>query len=163
MKLILVALRSLVFAGGFLWLWTWVALLLRPLDNTLGGALPAWTHAAGFVVLALGGALAAWCVGVFVVRGRGTPAPFDSPRRLVAMGPYRYARNPMYVGGALLLLGLGLEQRSPAIVWFVPVWWALFHLLVVGYEEGALSDKFGETYREYCRRTPRWIPHRRRS
>ena len=158
MTLTFVALRSALFAGGFLWLWTWVALLLRPFDHVLGGPLPGWSRAAGIIMLAFGGAVAACCIGAFVVHGRGTPALFDAPRRLVAWGPYRYTRNPMYIGGALLLLGLGLYQRSPAIVLFVPAWWFLFHLVVVLYEEAALRSKFGPDYDEYCRRTPRWIP-----
>jgi hypothetical protein len=45
MTLTLVALRSALFAGGFLWLWTWVALLLRPFDDVLGGPLPAFLTA----------------------------------------------------------------------------------------------------------------------
>ncbi len=64
----------------------------------------------------------------------------------------------MYIGGALLLLGFGLYQRSPSIVLFVPAWWLLAHLLVVFYEEAHLRSKFGPDYDEYCRRTPRWIP-----
>jgi protein-S-isoprenylcysteine O-methyltransferase Ste14 len=158
MTLTFVALRSALFAAGFLWLWAWVALLLRPFDDVLGGPLPAWSRAAGLLVLAFGGVVAAWSIGAFVVHGRGTPALFDPPRRLVARGPYRYARNPMYIGGALLLLGFGLFQRSPSIVLFVPAWWLLSHLLVVFYEEAALRGKFGPDYDAYCRRTPRWIP-----
>src|SRR5437868_7053920 len=102
MALTFVALRSALFAAGFLWLWTWVALLLRRFDYALGGLLPAWNRTAGLLVLSCGGVIAAWCIGSFVIRGRGTPALFDSPRRLVASGPYRYVRNPMYIGGALL-------------------------------------------------------------
>src|SRR5438874_2034660 len=142
MALTFVALRSALFTAGFLWLWAWVALLLRPLDDVLGGPLPPWSRAAGWVVLALGAVVVAWCIGAFVVHGRGTPALFDAPRRLVAWGPYRYARNPMYIGGAFLLLGFGLYQRSPSIVLFVPVLWLLFHLLVVLYEEVTLRGKF---------------------
>jgi protein-S-isoprenylcysteine O-methyltransferase Ste14 len=158
MKLSFVALRSAIFAAGFLWLWTWIALLLRRFDEMLGGPLPAWSRAAGYAVLAIGGTVAAWCVGAFVIRGRGTPALFDAPRRLVGVGPYRFVRNPMYIGGGLLLLGFGLDQQSPTILLFVPVWWLLFHLLVVFYEEAALRGKFGADYEAYCRRTPRWIP-----
>ena len=54
MTLTFVALRSALFAGGFLWLWTWVALLLRPFDDVLGGPLPEWSRAAGIMVLAFG-------------------------------------------------------------------------------------------------------------
>ncbi len=162
MQLTLVTLRSIFFACGFLSFWTWIAFRLRRFDSLLGGALPAWSGALGPGALVLGGMLAAWCVEAFIVRGHGTPAPFDAPRRLVVVGPYLYLRNPMYVGGALLLLGLGLELRSPAIVLFVPAWWLLFHLFVVFYEETALRAKFGLDYDRYCQRTPRWIPRFRR-
>ncbi len=150
--------RSAVFACGFLWLWAWIAQMLRRFDPTFGGGLAGWAQPLGLIVLMLGGAVTAWCVGSFVVRGRGTPALFDEPRRLVAAGPYRYIRNPMYIGGALLLLGLGLYQRSPAIVLFVLPWWLLFHLLVVLYEEPHLRRKYGHDYEDYCHTTPRWIP-----
>jgi protein-S-isoprenylcysteine O-methyltransferase Ste14 len=160
MMLTFVALRSAVFAGGFLWLWAWVALSLRPYDAVLGRPLPLpeWSSAAGWLALIGGGIVVAWCIGVFVVQGRGTPALFDAPRKLVARGPYRYVRNPMYIGAALLLLGFGLYQRSPSIVLFVPAWWLLFHALVVFYEEVTLREKFGPDYEKYCRCTPRWIP-----
>jgi protein-S-isoprenylcysteine O-methyltransferase Ste14 len=92
------------------------------------------------------GFIAAWCIGAFVVRGRGTPALFDAPRRLVAIGPYRYSRNPMYIGGRPAASGYGLALRSSAVVLFVPAWWLLFHLLVVLHEEAALRNKFGADY-----------------
>lgn len=158
MRQTFVALRSILYASGFLWLWTWVARSLRQFDGSLGGALPPWGSTLAYAVLTLGGILVGWCMGAFIIRGRGTPAVFDSPRRLVAVGPYRHVRNPMYIGAGLLLLGFGLLLRSPSIVLFVPAWWLLFHLVVVLYEEGALRGKFGHDYEEYCRRTPRWIP-----
>ena len=153
------ALRSILYALGFLWLWAWVSGSLRQFDSDLGGALPVWTRTAAFPVLIAGAALVVWCLAAFIVQGRGTPALFDAPRRLVAAGPYRRVRNPMYWGAALMLLGWGLYRESPAMVLFVPVWWLLVHLLVVMYEETALRGKFGRDYEEYCRRTPRWIPH----
>jgi protein-S-isoprenylcysteine O-methyltransferase Ste14 len=158
MTLTFVALRTALYATGFLWLWAWIAQLLRPFDDLLGGSLPVWSRAPGLFALAVGGVVIAWCLCAFVVRGRGTPALFDAPTRLVAWGPYRYTRNPMYSGAALLLLGFGLYQRSPSIVLFVPAWWLLFHLLVVFYEEVTLRGKFGPDYDAYYRTTPRWIP-----
>src|SRR5271156_1358401 len=116
MKLTFVALRTALYACGFVWLWAWAARLLRPFDDALGGPLPEWTQAVALFAVVAGGLAVAWSLGVFVVRGRGTPALFDAPRRLVALGPYRYTRNPMYIGGALLLLGFGLYLRSPSIV-----------------------------------------------
>ena len=54
----------------------------------------------GIVVAAIGASIAIWCVLTFALYGRGTPAPFDPPRRLVIRGPYGYVRNPMYIGAA---------------------------------------------------------------
>ena len=155
MKLTFVAFRSILFAGGFLYLWAWVAVSLRQYDTS---PLPPWTRILGVLTFGAGLALAVWCIAMFVVRGHGTPAPFDAPRKLVAAGPYRYIRNPMYVGGGLTLLGFGLLEASPSIVVFAPVWWSFFHLLVLLYEEPVLRAKFGSDYEEYCRRTPRWLP-----
>ncbi len=164
MKLTFVTLRSVLFASVFLSLWAWVAVLARRLDGTPPvRALPPWAGGLGVGVFVLAVPLVVWCVGAFIIRGHGTPAPFDPPQRLVAVGPYRYVRNPMYVGGALLLLGFGLVQRSPSMVLLVLPWWLLFHLFVLGYEEPALHAKFGPDYDEYCRRTPRWLPRLRRA
>jgi protein-S-isoprenylcysteine O-methyltransferase Ste14 len=153
-----IALRTAVFAAAFVWLWTWVAALLQPFDAALGGPLPPWTAQAGVVLLCAGAILAGACLVAFVVRGRGTPALFDRPAASSPLGPYRFVRNPMYVGGALLLLGLGVSWRSPSVVLLVPAWWLLFHLLVVFYEKRTLRAKFGPEYEDYCRRTPRWTP-----
>jgi protein-S-isoprenylcysteine O-methyltransferase Ste14 len=158
MSVAFTALRALVFAGAFLWLWTWVAASVRPLDARLGGSLAAWAAWPGALALALGAGLTLWCIGAFVLRGRGTPAVFDAPRRLVITGPYRYCRNPMYVGGALLLAGFGLVNRSPAILLLTAPWWLLFLAVAVFYEEPALRARFGPQYEEYCRAVPRWIP-----
>lgn len=158
MKLSFLAVRTAIYASAFLWLWAWIAQRLRPFDERLGGALPEWCRTGGLVGLAAGGLVTVWCLWFFVSEGRGTPALFDPPRRLVALGPYRYSRNPMYVGGALLLAGFGLLQRSPSILVFIPAWWLLFHLLVVSHEEPILRGRFGRDYEDYCRETPRWIP-----
>ena len=60
---------------------------------------------AGIALLVLGTLVMAWCWGAFGVHGKGTPAPFDPPRQLVIRGPYRYVRNPMYLGGILAIVG----------------------------------------------------------
>ena len=74
MRLTFLVIRSLVYASAFLWLWTWVARLLRRFDGFFGGPLPAWTETFGYGGLALGGGLVVWCIGAFIVQGRGTPA-----------------------------------------------------------------------------------------
>jgi protein-S-isoprenylcysteine O-methyltransferase Ste14 len=152
--------RALVYTGLFVWLWGWVALSLRPYDDRLGGALGPWSAPLGWSVLAAGAALAASCIWTFILRGQGTPAPFDAPRQVVAAGPYRFVRNPMYLGGFLVLCGFGLVERSGAIVIFSALWLLVVHLAVIGLEEPDLRRKFGPSYDEYRREVPRWVPRR---
>jgi len=71
------------------------------------------------------------CIVVFVVRGRGTPAPFDAPRELVAAGPYRWVRNPMYLGAGMVIVGYGYAFRSTVSVLLLAVaMWITVHLFV---------------------------------
>ena len=157
MSILFTALRTLLFMSGFVWLWSWVALQVRPWDRSLG-ILPAWTRTPGVLLMLAGGILALLCAGFFVVRGRGTPAPFDAPRRFVATGPYRFVRNPMYIGAFFVLAGFGLYQHSPSIVLLSVPWLFIAHLFVMGYEEPSLRDKFGAEYEDYCKTVPRWLP-----
>ncbi len=158
MQTVWIGARALVFMSGFVSVWMWIALSLRKLDAGLGGALPGWVEAPGMGCMIAGAVLALVCAGTFVVRGRGTPAPFDAPRRFVAGGPYRIVRNPMYVGGFLVLAGFGLYLRSPSILLLAAGWLLPAHLFVVWYEEPVLQERFQQAYQEYCRRVPRWIP-----
>jgi protein-S-isoprenylcysteine O-methyltransferase Ste14 len=157
---LLVAVRAAFYAGSFVLLWGWLAVAVRPSDARLGGLLPAWLRPIGGGLVVTGGLLAAWCVVVFVTAGHGTPAPFDAPRRFVAVGPYRWVRNPMYLGGFSLLAGVGLWTRSPAIVLLAVAGLALAHVFVLAYEESTLTREFGATYEEYRRRVRRWVPRR---
>jgi protein-S-isoprenylcysteine O-methyltransferase Ste14 len=112
----------------------------------------------GLVFLALGGAVFAWCVALFARVGRGTLAPWDPTRRLVAVGPYRYVRNPMITGVLAVLIGEALVWHSATL----GGWAAAFFLINHGYflllEEPGLERRFGEAYREYRRTVPRWLP-----
>jgi protein-S-isoprenylcysteine O-methyltransferase Ste14 len=105
-----------------------------------------------------GALLALWCVSSFVRFGRGTPAPFDPPRRLVVQGPYARVRNPMYIGAGLALLGACLFYRSLALLGYAALFFLATHLFVVLYEEPTLRSTFGADYESYCRRVGRWWP-----
>jgi len=113
---------------------------------------------AGFVLSGLGFALAVACVLSFVFRGRGTPAPFDPPARLVAVGPYRYVRNPMYIGAVLALLGAAVFWLSIAVLAYAIGFALCCHLFVVLFEEPTLRNTFGVQYENYCRDVHRWLP-----
>lgn len=160
MRTFLNAARAAVYGAAFLFVWGWLALRIRALDPTLGGPFGAWARPLGEVFMTAGGLLALACVGLFVSRGRGTPAPFDPPRAFVAGGPYRWVRNPMYLGGLLLLLGFGLWHRSPAMALFTAVVWAVAHAFVARVEEPGLARRFGESYEDYRRSVNRWVPRR---
>lgn len=159
MKTLFIALRAAIFGTGFIFLWGWVALRLHQrYDITLGISLSEWTRALGIVLIAAGGALAFACVATFVTRGEGTPAPFDPPRKFVAAGPYRFVRNPMYIGGFTVLFGFGLYEQSVAILLFTLPWLLSAHLFVILYEEPHLRSTFGMPYAAYCHSVRRWLP-----
>jgi protein-S-isoprenylcysteine O-methyltransferase Ste14 len=113
---------------------------------------------AGTIVATLGALLALWCVVTFVHIGKGTPAPFDPPRRLVVRGPYRFVRNPMYLGGALTLAGAALFYRSLFLLGYDCIFLLAFSLFVLFYEEPTLRRTFGPDYEAYCHRVARWLP-----
>ncbi|MDP9177805.1 MAG: isoprenylcysteine carboxyl methyltransferase [Gemmatimonadota bacterium] len=114
----------------------------------------------GIVVGAAGAALALWCIFTFVKIGRGTPAPFDPPRRLVIVGPYRLLRNPMYLGAALALAGAALFYQSGQLAAYSAAFVLVMHLFAVLSEEPILRATFGDSYERYCERVHRWLPSR---
>ena len=127
--------------------------LARP--ETIGGL-----EVAGIAVAAGGAAIAVWCILSFAVVGRGTPAPFDPPRRLVVRGPYAVVRNPMYIGAGLTLAGASLFYRSLPLLGYTVAFFAVTHLFVVMYEEPTLRRTFGADYETYGRLVGRWWPRR---
>jgi phospholipid methyltransferase len=89
--------------------------------------------------------------------GGGGPGISIPPERIVAKGPYRWVRNPMYLGHLIFLAGLALALHSwlgAALFGFHAFW---FHARVRE-DEARLTELFGDSYREYCRRVKRWIP-----
>ena len=112
----------------------------------------------GACIVLAGGTLAFWCVLTFVLVGRGTPAPFDPPRRLVVSGPYRFVRNPMYIGADLALAGAALFYRSLPLLGYAVLFGLATCLFVIWYEEPTLKRLFGAEYDEYRRRVNRWWP-----
>ena len=110
----------------------------------------------GVILVALGLALGASAMISFR-RARTSPIPIKPTTAIVATGPYRFTRNPMYVGLAVLYLGLTLWVDSLWPVLFLPV--ALFTIqrYVIAREERYLEAKFGEEYRRYKARVRRWV------
>jgi protein-S-isoprenylcysteine O-methyltransferase Ste14 len=157
----LAAVASMAVGAAFLALWFW--LLPKWLGFTVelaGAARWRWLAA---VPSALGFAVALRCIWDFGWTGRGTPAPFIPPQRLVVVGFYRFVRNPMYVGFAAGWMGLWVIFGHPdlrLIAGVAAVALAL-HLFVIFYEEPTLRRMFGEQYEEYRRNVRRWWPRLR--
>lgn len=113
---------------------------------------------AGIIIGTIGGIIALWCVYTFITIGKGTPAPFDPPRRLVTHGPYQFVRNPMYIGAGCALIGAALFYESLSILGYVGILFLATHSFIVFYEEPTLRRTFGNDYDEYCRKVRRWLP-----
>ena len=112
----------------------------------------------GIALIACGFALWVWTVRLFARIGGGTLAPWDPTRHLVVEGPYRHVRNPMISAVLAVLLGEALLFGSPALLIWSGAFFAVNWLWFVVYEEPGLVRRFGDEYREYRRRVPRWIP-----
>ncbi|HJS47154.1 MAG TPA: isoprenylcysteine carboxylmethyltransferase family protein [Gemmatimonadales bacterium] len=143
-----------VFAGWIPWRYFGLReVRLRPSDPV---------HLVGLAAIGTGVALFAWCVWEFARRGRGTLSPADPPRALVIQGPYRWVRNPMYLGVTAALLGEVALTGSAALLIYWAVWFLAVNLFIRGYEEPTLRRQFGASFVEFSRTVPRWIPRRPR-
>jgi protein-S-isoprenylcysteine O-methyltransferase Ste14 len=156
--IVFVAFRAACYLAALIFFFGWLALRIRRWDDSLQIPLPIWATIPGIVAGAIGGLIVLACAAVFVARGRGTPAIFDPPREFVGVGPYKFVRNPMYIGGLFLLAGFALYQRSFAILLYAAVIFALFHLYVLFIEEPGLEARFGKSYLAYKQSVNRWVP-----
>jgi protein-S-isoprenylcysteine O-methyltransferase Ste14 len=97
----------------------------------------------------------------FATEGKGTLAPWDPPRTLVIRGPYRFVRNPMISGLIFILFGEAFVLLSlPHGVWAAAV--LVLNLVYIPLvEEPGLERRFGESYREYRRHVPGFLPRLR--
>jgi protein-S-isoprenylcysteine O-methyltransferase Ste14 len=124
-----------------------------------GGTFTAFAgNLAGELVFIAGFALFAWCVSLFARIGQGTLAPWDPTRRLVAVGPYRYMRNPMITGVVTMLAGEALYHGSRVIAIWAATFVAINQIYFMLLEEPGLERRFGAAYLEYKSAVPRWIP-----
>lgn len=159
MKATFIFVRALTFAALFIGFFL-VFLPARLLTRS-GITPPAATgplQVIGLVICPAGVVVSLWCVATFAIVGRGTPAPFDPPRRLVTRGPYGIVRNPMYVGAVLALAGAALYFESTNLAGYAVGFLVVAHVFVLAYEEPTLRRLFGQEYADYCRRVGRWWP-----
>jgi protein-S-isoprenylcysteine O-methyltransferase Ste14 len=112
----------------------------------------------GALLIALGFYVIWETVSIFTDYGEGTPAPWEPPKKLVALGIYRNVRNPMMIGVWCVLAGESILFRSmELLIWFL-VFYTACMVMIPLWEEKDLEKRFGESYSEYKKNVPRWIP-----
>ncbi len=112
----------------------------------------------GVLILVFGTGIYFRCAWEFAVRGLGTPAPIAPTKFLVTTALHRHVRNPMYIGVFGVLLGEMVTFRSMVLLEYAAFLCVAVDLFVIFYEEPTLRRQFGESYKEYCRSVPRWVP-----
>jgi protein-S-isoprenylcysteine O-methyltransferase Ste14 len=110
----------------------------------------------GLALIAAGVGLNLWSARV--LRQRNKRTDFDTiPRELVTDGVFRFSRNPLYLGGVTLLLGIALFLGTLVTFVFPVALLLILDRFHIPFEETILEAKFGEEFREYRRRVRRWI------
>lgn len=132
----------------------WVAQRYYPLSWPGLNDMPAKVIGWGFVVAGFG--IAGWALRT-MLKGRAEIKPHAEATVLITEGPFRRFRNPMYVGYALILLGLADTSQNVWIAILTPVFVALVTWLAILPEERHLEAKFGDAYRAYKATSRRWI------
>jgi protein-S-isoprenylcysteine O-methyltransferase Ste14 len=143
----------LAFVAG--WIGAWLLHRVLPFSFDGDGASPTQV-VVGVLLLVAGLSLTAWAIATFL-RARTSVVPTHTARVLVDDGPFRFSRNPMYVGLTAAYCGLAvvLNMVWPFLV--LPGVLALLVLAVIRREERHLLARFGDDYRAYQRRVRRWL------
>ena len=111
---------------------------------------------AAALATAIGIGVMAAAIGLFR-RTEQDPKLWESTPEIISTGVYRFTRNPMYVGMALLQAGIGLALASGWTIALVPVVLAVVYATAVRHEEAYLEEKFGAAYLSYKNSVRRWI------
>jgi protein-S-isoprenylcysteine O-methyltransferase Ste14 len=113
-------------------------------------------YATGGVLIVLGLALSTWVVLQFQ-RAETPVSPLRPSRQLVVSGPYRFSRNPDYVGQALLYTGIALVLNTIWVLLAELPALLLIRYTVIAREERYLETRFGAEYARYCQCVRRWF------
>jgi protein-S-isoprenylcysteine O-methyltransferase Ste14 len=117
----------------------------------------AWViRTTGFVFIGVGIVVAFSALGIFRKK-KTTTVPHETPSTLVISGPYRFTRNPMYVGLTLEYLGVAGARLDIWPVIVLPLLLAYINFLVIPIEEQNLRAVFGDAYQQYGARVGRWL------
>ena len=146
-----VLLPPLPYAVAILGGW-WLDRRYWPLPLDWGAA----TRPFGWLLVAIGLGLMAWTMLTFA-RHRTTVNPYGGASALCTSGPFRWSRNPIYLGDWFLLAGCALLLQTAWPLAFAPLIWIMLRFGVIRHEEAHLEAKFGDAYRAYRARVRRWF------
>ena len=110
----------------------------------------------GTMVFALALAWVAWAIATITRAGSNVPTSLPTTT-LVDTGPYRFTRNPIYLGMVLGLIGLAIAFNSLWLLLTLVPFALAIRYGVIAREEAYLERKFGDVYRRYCARVRRWL------
>jgi protein-S-isoprenylcysteine O-methyltransferase Ste14 len=139
----------------------WTLSLLTPRYGWTEGGPGTW-NLLGLIAVATGTAGLIWVLVVMFAKVPELPEKVElelTSQILVTHGPFAFTRNPMYLSAAAVWLGWALFYGSIAVLTGLVVAWVWGMFFVVRWEERALEVRFGETYRQYKAKVPRWLFH----
>lgn len=156
--------KAIIVLPGTVLVFIPAVILLATLDSKFAPELASPAQIRFWMALlavSVGLALSVWTATLFMKFGAGTPAPWDPPKKMVIRGPYRHVRNPMITGVLLVLFAEAILLQS----WPIAVWMIIFFIGNAIYfplvEEKGLERRFGNEYRNYKAKIPRWMPRLR--
>jgi protein-S-isoprenylcysteine O-methyltransferase Ste14 len=152
------------YIGSFLAFWVASPLLGKFIDSFYF-PYPSLLAASMLVILGgvflalIGAVLAFWTIFLFKTKGKGTPNPKLPPKVFIISGPYKISRNPMALGGLLVLLGEAVFYYSPSLLAIAILYGVVIYLNAKFVEEPELKERFGKPYGDYLKRVPRFFPN----
>ena len=118
--------------------------------------LPSSFRFAGIFIPVAGFCIMSWAFRLF--QKKETPVvPTDKPTTVVSDGPFRFSRNPMYIGIILILLGIACSVGTFPMFLAPVTFLLIIDRIFIPYEERKMEDLFGQTYLEYKHRVRRWL------
>jgi protein-S-isoprenylcysteine O-methyltransferase Ste14 len=114
------------------------------------------TRPLGWLAVGIGLALFVWTLWT-LARHHTTVNPYHAASALCTDGPFRFSRNPIYLGDWFILAGVSLLLATLWPLTFAPLIWIMLRFGVIRHEEAHLEAKFGDAYRAYKARVRRWI------
>jgi protein-S-isoprenylcysteine O-methyltransferase Ste14 len=131
------------------------------LDAAIGASLQTFLSYLGVSLFVVGAVLLFSGAYYLLLRGDGTPLPFDQPKRLVVAGPYSYIQHPMMLGLLLMAYAEALWFYSASLVLYTVLLTFFADAYLTYIEEPGLEKRFGDDYRAYRAAVPRWWPLRK--